>query len=139
MLGLGTALLILAQATLLAPWSRTRSTAPHRADVARDVAAARRHVRARGVLAWGFEVAGRRAAATPCPGSGWSSPSSACATQPAALDGTEAAEVATASVQGVDGLEAYFGRYLPQLVLAAIVPIAVLARVASIDPSRRPR
>ena len=55
-------------------------------------------------------------------------------TQPLALDRTEAGEVAAAAVQGVDGLEAYFGRYLPQLVLAALVPVAVLFWVAVIDP-----
>ena len=40
----------------------------------------------------------------------------------------------TAAVTGVDALEATFARYLPQIVLAAVVPIAVLAIVVSIDP-----
>ena len=53
--------------------------------------------------------------------------------QPAALDGAESGEVATAAVQGVDALEAYFARYLPQVVLACVVPVAVLALVAAID------
>ena len=53
--------------------------------------------------------------------------------QPAALDGAESAEVATAAVAGVDSLETLFARYLPQLVLALTVPVAVLALVASID------
>jgi ATP-binding cassette, subfamily C, bacterial CydD len=34
----------------------------------------------------------------------------------------------------VDGLEAYFARYLPQVVLAVLVPLAVLGWVAAIDP-----
>ena len=46
--------------------------------------------------------------------------------QPAALDGAESAEVATAAVAGVDALETMFARYLPQLVLAVVVPVAVL-------------
>ena len=46
---------------------------------------------------------------------------------------TEAGEIATAAVAGVDGLEAYFGRYLPQVVLAVLVPIAVLLWTADID------
>ena len=54
--------------------------------------------------------------------------------QPAALDGVEGGEVAAAAVQGVDGLEAYFARYLPQVVLAAIVPVAVLVWVARDRP-----
>jgi thiol reductant ABC exporter CydD subunit len=36
-------------------------------------------------------------------------------------------------VQGVDGLEAYFARYLPQLVLGCIVPLAVLCWIATVD------
>ena len=46
--------------------------------------------------------------------------------QPAALDGAESAEVATAAVGGVDALETTFARYLPQVVLAVVVPVAVL-------------
>jgi thiol reductant ABC exporter CydD subunit len=53
--------------------------------------------------------------------------------QPAALDGAASAEVATAGVGGIDALETTFARYLPQLVLAIVVPVAVLALVASID------
>ena len=54
--------------------------------------------------------------------------------QPAALDGVEAGEIAAAGVQGVDGLEAYFGRYLPQVVLACVVPLAVLGWVGGDRP-----
>lgn len=54
---------------------------------------------------------------------------------PLAEDGAEAGEVATAAVQGVDALETYFARYLPQVVLAALVPIVVLVWTASVDPT----
>ena len=50
-----------------------------------------------------------------------------------AADGAESGEVATAAVQGVDALETYFARYLPQLVLAVLVPLAVLAWTAAVD------
>lgn len=43
-------------------------------------------------------------------------------------------ELAASAVQGVDALEAYFAGYLPQLMLASIVPLAVLALIATIDP-----
>jgi thiol reductant ABC exporter CydD subunit len=43
-------------------------------------------------------------------------------------------ELASAAVQGVDSLEAYFAGYLPQLMLASIVPVAVLALTATVDP-----
>jgi len=43
-------------------------------------------------------------------------------------------ELAAAVVQGVESLEAYFAGYLPQLVLAAAVPLAVLVWVLPLDP-----
>jgi thiol reductant ABC exporter CydD subunit len=52
---------------------------------------------------------------------------------PASLDGAESSELSTLAVTGVDALEATFARYLPQVVLAIVVPVAVLALVASID------
>jgi ATP-binding cassette subfamily C protein CydD len=42
-------------------------------------------------------------------------------------------ELLTLSGRGLDALDPYFARYLPQLVLAAIVPVAVLVRVAGAD------
>ena len=43
------------------------------------------------------------------------------------LGGQRAGEITTLSTRGLDGLDSYFARYLPQLVLAVLVPIAVLA------------
>ena len=43
-------------------------------------------------------------------------------------------DLAAAAVQGVDALESWFAGYLPQLVLAAVVPVAVLGWVLAIDP-----
>ncbi|HXQ55580.1 MAG TPA: ABC transporter transmembrane domain-containing protein, partial [Actinomycetes bacterium] len=45
----------------------------------------------------------------------------------------DSAELATGAVQGVDGLETYFARYLPQVVLAVLVPVAVLCWSAAVD------
>jgi len=42
-------------------------------------------------------------------------------------------EVTTLATRGLDGLDAYFSRYLPQLVLACVVPFAVLIRVGLAD------
>ncbi len=39
-------------------------------------------------------------------------------------------ELRRAVIEGLDGLDAYVARYLPQLVLACLVPVAVLIRVA---------
>jgi ATP-binding cassette subfamily C protein CydD len=48
-------------------------------------------------------------------------------------DSQKSGEVTTLATKGLDGLDAYFARYLPQLVLACLVPVAVLIRVAFAD------
>jgi ATP-binding cassette, subfamily C, bacterial CydD len=45
----------------------------------------------------------------------------------------DSAELAAGAVQGLDGLETYFARYLPQVVLAVVVPAAVLCWSAAVD------
>ena len=47
--------------------------------------------------------------------------------------GQDPGAVAALITRGVDALDAYFARYLPQLVLAVIVPLAVLATVLGQD------
>src|SRR5215470_8876642 len=54
-------------------------------------------------------------------------------TQPVALDGADSAEIAAVAVQGIEALEGYFARYLPQVVLASVVPVLVVAWVALLD------
>jgi ATP-binding cassette, subfamily C, bacterial CydD len=49
------------------------------------------------------------------------------------LERTDSAELATSAVRGVDGLETYFAQYLPQVVLAVTVPVAVLLWTAVVD------
>lgn len=43
-------------------------------------------------------------------------------------------ELAVLATRGLDALDAYFARYLPQLVLGFLTPVAVLAVVAGADP-----
>ncbi len=52
---------------------------------------------------------------------------------PAWLGRQRPGEIATLATGGLDSLDPYFARYLPQLVLAAVVPVAVLATVTSAD------
>jgi len=52
---------------------------------------------------------------------------------PSALGGRRTGELVTLTTRGVDALDGYFSRYLPQLVLAVIVPLTVLAVVAAQD------
>jgi thiol reductant ABC exporter CydD subunit len=50
------------------------------------------------------------------------------------LAGQRAASLTTLATDGVESLDGYFGRYLPQLVLGVVVPVAVVVRVAIADP-----
>ena len=45
-----------------------------------------------------------------------------------------AGELATLTTVGVDGLDGYFAKYLPQVVLAVVVPLAVVVRLLLADP-----
>jgi ATP-binding cassette subfamily C protein CydD len=52
---------------------------------------------------------------------------------PGWLSRQRAGELTTLTTRGLDSLDAYFARFLPQLVLAVAVPAAVLATVAAAD------
>jgi thiol reductant ABC exporter CydD subunit len=45
-----------------------------------------------------------------------------------------AGELTTLTTAGVDALDAYFAKYLPQVVLAVVVPLAVVVRLLLADP-----
>jgi thiol reductant ABC exporter CydD subunit len=132
-IGLATALLVLLQATLLATIVARAFRGASLDEVSGELILLVLAFAGRGLLAWGFEVAGRRAAWTVLSELRLALVERRLRSQPAALDGAESAEIAAAAVQGVDGLEAYFGRYLPQVVLACLVPVAVLGWAAWID------
>jgi thiol reductant ABC exporter CydD subunit len=128
---LGT-LLLLAQATLLATVLAGAAASRFREVPAAQVTTLLLVVLARAALAYVVEVSGRRAATRVMselrgelvrrrlrPGAGWTPGGSAA--------------LAAGAVQGVDGLETYFARYLPQVVLALTVPLAVLVWSALVD------
>ncbi|MFI6583253.1 thiol reductant ABC exporter subunit CydD [Embleya sp. NPDC050493] len=48
---------------------------------------------------------------------------------PAWANNERSGELTTLATRGVDALDGYFARYLPQLILSVTVPVAVLARV----------
>ena len=52
---------------------------------------------------------------------------------PEYLDGRRSGELAQLTGRGIDALDAYFARYLPQLVLAVMVPIAIIAVIVTED------
>ena len=131
--GAAMTVLVLLQASLLA-WIIARAF--HGAalvDVEPELVALLCVFALRALLAWAFEVAGRRAASTVLSELRLTLAEQRLRRDPGGLEGVEAAEVAVASVSGIDPLAAYFGRYLPQVVLACCVPLAVLVWVAAID------
>src|SRR6476660_2350645 len=133
LLGVTVALLELAQAVLLARVAARAFNGASLADVAWPLVLLAVVVVARSGGAWAFEVAGRRAAGDVISQLRLELVESRLRGRPAGLDGAQSAELATAAVAGVDALETTFARYLPQAVLALVVPIAVLVLVASID------
>jgi thiol reductant ABC exporter CydD subunit len=132
-LGVIAALLVLAQAVLLAEVAARSFDGASLHEVLRPLALLAAVVCARAAAGWGFEVVGRRAAARILSRLRLGLVERRLRDDPASLDQAESSELATLAVTGVDALEATFARYLPQLVLAVLVPLAVLALVASID------
>ncbi|RFC69898.1 thiol reductant ABC exporter subunit CydD [Streptomyces sp. AcE210] len=57
----------------------------------------------------------------------------ATALGPSYLTGRRTGELATLATRGIDALDDYFARYLPQLALAVVVPVVVLARILGAD------
>src|SRR5262249_19665301 len=47
--------------------------------------------------------------------------------------GQQAGEITTLATKGLDALDSYFARYLPQVLLSTLVPLAVLVRVTAAD------
>jgi thiol reductant ABC exporter CydD subunit len=82
---------------------------------------------ARGAVDFGFDVSGRIGAAKVMAELRSRLVRHLLRERPGALSEERSGELAAAAVQGVDSLEAYYARYLPQAVLAALTPLAVLA------------
>jgi thiol reductant ABC exporter CydD subunit len=132
-LGVGTVVPVVLQAVLLARVVAGAFDGATLPELRSDLVLLALAFALRGALGWGMEVAGRRAAASVLSELRLDHLARRLAAQPTAADGTQAGEIAAAAVQGVAPLEAYFGRYLPQLVLASVVPVAVVAWIATID------
>jgi ATP-binding cassette, subfamily C, bacterial CydD len=49
------------------------------------------------------------------------------------LAGERSGQLATLTTRGIDALDSYFSRYLPQIVLAGLIPAAVIAMLAGTD------
>lgn len=132
-IGIGITIAVLLQATLLARVIARSFDGASLDQVTRDLVLLVGVFAARALLAWGFELAGRRGAIGVLSQLRLELVERRLLHDPTALDGVESAEIATVAVQGIEPLEAYFGRFLPQLVLAAVVPIAVIGWILRID------
>jgi thiol reductant ABC exporter CydD subunit len=133
-LGVAAALIVLAQATLLAHIAARIFAGTPLGDLLLPLGLLVAAVVARAGAVWGFEVAGRRAAVSVLSQLRQELVQARLRDDPAALDGARSAEVATAAVDGLDALQRTFAKYLPQVVVSMVVPVAVLATVAAIDP-----
>jgi len=132
-LGIATAVAVLLQATMLARIiARAFDGAPTR-ELWLDFAVLMAAFALRGACVWGMEIAGRRAAWSVLSELRLALVEKRLRSQPIATDGASGAELAAVAVQGVEGLEGYFARYLPQVVLASVVPFMVIAWVAFVD------
>jgi ATP-binding cassette subfamily C protein CydD len=132
-LGIVAALLVLAQAVLIATVAGRSFEGATLDEVTDPLLLLVAVVAGRAATAWGFETVGRRAATDVISRLRLELVERRLRDQPTALDGAESAEVATTAVAGAAALETTFSRYLPQVVLAVVVPVAVLILVAAID------
>ncbi|HWF16915.1 MAG TPA: thiol reductant ABC exporter subunit CydD [Acidimicrobiales bacterium] len=90
-------------------------------------------VAGRALLAWAAERAAFRASASAKSDLRRAAAERAAALGPAALDRRDTGQVAVLLTSGIDALDGYFSRYLPQVLLAVIVPLAVIGVVAGAD------
>jgi ATP-binding cassette subfamily C protein CydD len=133
-LGLAGAALILAQAGLLAHALATAGLGAAAAiALSGTLLALLAVMAARAAVTCGAEVAALRAAATVKSQLRGALAARALDLGPAWLGGQRPGEITALATGGLDGLDSYFARYVPQLVLAVVVPAAVLARVAAAD------
>ncbi|MFE9990588.1 thiol reductant ABC exporter subunit CydD [Streptomyces sp. NPDC005381] len=87
----------------------------------------------RGVVAWLTELAAHRASAAVKSELRGRLLERAALLGPGWLSGQRTGSLVALATRGVDALDDYFSRYLPQLGLAVVVPVAVLARIVTED------
>jgi thiol reductant ABC exporter CydD subunit len=135
MLGMLTAALVIVQAQLLAgaiagAFERGDTLAVLRGTVIALAAV----VAGRVLVAWATETVSYRASAATKAELRRKLLARATELGPRWLAGRRSAELTALATEGVEALDGYFARYLPQLVLAAVVPAAVAIRVGMADP-----
>jgi ATP-binding cassette, subfamily C, bacterial CydD len=132
-LGLSATGLILIQAGLLAHVLASAATGTGITMLAGPLVALLAVLLARALASYGGEAAALRAAAAVKSQLRRRLTDHALRLGPSWLARHRSGEITTLATRGLDGLDAYFARYLPQLVLACLVPTAVLIRVGFAD------
>ncbi len=89
---------------------------------------------ARAGASWAGEVAAQRVAERVKTGLRSRLMAHILALGPAYTRGEHTGELVNTAVEGIESLDAYFSQYLPQLALAAAVPVLFLAFVFPLDP-----
>ncbi len=88
---------------------------------------------ARAGVAWAQESIARRCSASVKSSLRMKLLRAATLPRPGREDAPASGAVVALATRGLDALDAYFAHYLPQLVLAAIVPVVVVACLAAVD------
>jgi ATP-binding cassette, subfamily C, bacterial CydD len=132
-LGVVTTGMVLAQAELLARLLANAARGTSLAAFSAALIVLLAVVAVRAAAVYGGEVAALRAAATVKSQLRRGLAAQLQRLGPAWLARQKPGEITTVATRGLDGLDPYFARYLPQLVLACLVPAAVLATVATAD------
>jgi ATP-binding cassette, subfamily C, bacterial CydD len=133
LLGLAATGLILAQATLLAHALAAAARGTGARELAATLVLLLGVVVARGAAAYGGEAAALRAAARVKSQLRRKLTGHCLRLGPAWADRQRPGQIAALATRGLDGLDPYFARYLPQLMLSVLVPAAVLATVTATD------
>lgn len=133
-LGVFGAVLVIAQAMLIAEavvgaFEQGMSAAELRTALLLLVAVAV----GRAIIAWLTELAAHRASAAVKSELRGRLLERAAELGPGWLSGQRTGSLVALATRGVDALDDYFSRYLPQLGLAVVVPVAVLARIVTED------
>jgi ATP-binding cassette, subfamily C, bacterial CydCD len=132
--GGATALLVIAQAYLIASIV-SDAFVHHRSlgSLRLPLALLALTIAGRAVLAWAAERAAHRASASATSELRRAAAEHVAELGPAGLERRDRGQLAVLVATGVDALDGYFSRYLPQLFLAVIVPVAIIAVVAGAD------
>jgi len=132
-LGLATTALVLAQAGLLAHVLAGAARGTGAGALAGTLIALLCVLLGRAAAAYGGEAAAMRAAAIVKSRLRRRLAEHTLALGPSWLAGQKRGEITTLATRGLDALDDYFARYVPQVLLGFLIPLAVLVRVTAAD------